>query len=190
MWQKTTAPGTYTWETALVYCENLNLANHTDWRLPTAKELASLVDTSRNSPAINTTYLPDTRSSDYWSSTTYAGSSYYAWYLNFGDGGLYLNHGKGLAIYVRAVRLDRPARNNPLTLWPVPDTGQTQSYTNTFGEDHDYTINQPSYTKLAAAVLPFLPMQPPGPWCMMVLPVLYGRKSMLKTGVAKLCRPQ
>lgn len=31
---------------------------------------------------------------------------------------------------------------------PVPDTGQTQSYTETFGEDSDYTINPPSYTKL------------------------------------------
>ncbi|MBF0240806.1 MAG: DUF1566 domain-containing protein [SAR324 cluster bacterium] len=27
-----------------------------------------------------------------------------------------------------------------------PDTGQTTSYTNTFGEDHDYTIKAPSYT--------------------------------------------
>jgi hypothetical protein len=32
----------------------------------------------------------------------------------------------------------------------VPDTGQTNSYTNTFGEDSDYTINPPSYTKLDA----------------------------------------
>jgi hypothetical protein len=32
----------------------------------------------------------------------------------------------------------------------VPDTGQTQSYTNTFGEDSDYTITPPSYTKLNA----------------------------------------
>jgi len=31
---------------------------------------------------------------------------------------------------------------------PVPDTGQTQSYTDTFGEDSDYLINPPSYTKL------------------------------------------
>jgi hypothetical protein len=33
--------------------------------------------------------------------------------------------------------------------WPtlnLPDTGQTQSYTDTFGEDSDYTINPPSYT--------------------------------------------
>ncbi len=28
----------------------------------------------------------------------------------------------------------------------MPDTNQTTSYTTTFGEDHDYTINPPSYT--------------------------------------------
>lgn len=32
----------------------------------------------------------------------------------------------------------------------VPDTGQTQYYTDTFGEDSDYLINPPSYTKLNA----------------------------------------
>ena len=30
----------------------------------------------------------------------------------------------------------------------LPDTGQTTSYTGTFGEDSDYTINPPHYTKL------------------------------------------
>lgn len=29
---------------------------------------------------------------------------------------------------------------------PMPDTGQTQSYTSTYGEDHDYAYNAPSYT--------------------------------------------
>ena len=32
--------------------------------------------------------------------------------------------------------------------WPVPDTGQNLSYVTTFGEDSDYRINPPSYTKL------------------------------------------
>ncbi len=32
----------------------------------------------------------------------------------------------------------------------MPDTGQTTSYTDTFGEDSDYLINPPSYTKLDA----------------------------------------
>lgn len=34
--------------------------------------------------------------------------------------------------------------------YSVPDTGQTQSYTATFGEDSDYTCNPHSYTKLDA----------------------------------------
>lgn len=39
----------------------------------------------------------------------------------------------------------------PSAAGPVPDTGQTESYTTTFGEDSDYTINPPSYTKLGAS---------------------------------------
>jgi len=43
-----------------------------DWRLPTIKELAYLVDYSISypGPTINTTYFPNTVSSGYWSSTT------------------------------------------------------------------------------------------------------------------------
>lgn len=32
------------------------------------------------------------------------------------------------------------------TMLRLPDTGQTNSYTNTFGEDHDYLINMPVFT--------------------------------------------
>jgi len=32
------------------------------------------------------------------------------------------------------------------TIQILPDTGQTTSYTTTFGEDHDYSINTPSFT--------------------------------------------
>jgi len=37
---------------------------------------------------------------------------------------------------------------DPNTVGGLPDTGQIQSYTTTFGEDSDYLINPPSYTKL------------------------------------------
>ena len=75
MWQKATAPGTYTWQQALAYCENLVLpaGGYSDWRLPDRNELQSLVDYSRYNPAINTTYFPNTVASYYWSSTTLAG---------------------------------------------------------------------------------------------------------------------
>ena len=36
------------WEQALSYCENLSLGGRDDWRLPTAKELQSIVDYSRS----------------------------------------------------------------------------------------------------------------------------------------------
>ncbi|MGA1842803.1 MAG: DUF1566 domain-containing protein [bacterium] len=46
---------------------------------------------------------------------------------------------------------------------PVPDTGQITSYTDTFGEDSDYTINPPSYTKLDENRNE---VTGPGPWVM------------------------
>ena len=102
-WQKGTAPGTYTWEQALSYAENLTLAGHNDWRLPTVKELASIVDLERTNPSIDTVYFPDTISSYYWSSTTYALSTDNAWPVPFNDG-LNDNFSKTFTHYVRVVR--------------------------------------------------------------------------------------
>jgi hypothetical protein len=77
-----------------------------DWRLPTIKELAYLVDYSipYPGPAINTTYFPNTvLSSYYWSSTTDADDTDDAWVVYFDDG--YDGWGgKSYDGYVRAVR--------------------------------------------------------------------------------------
>jgi len=76
-----------------------------DWRLPTIKELAYLVDYSipYPGPTINTTYFPNTVSSYYWSSTTNASYTGYAWSVYFSRGvdGWDGKSGNG---YVRAVR--------------------------------------------------------------------------------------
>jgi hypothetical protein len=72
MWQKATAPGTYSWEQALAYCENLALAGFNDWRLTNRNELQTLVDYSRYSPSIDTIYFPNTAAFVYISSTTHA----------------------------------------------------------------------------------------------------------------------
>jgi arylsulfatase A-like enzyme len=58
MWQQADDKTTRNWENALQYCENLTLAGHSDWRLPNAKELHSIIDYTRcpdvtNSPAID-----------------------------------------------------------------------------------------------------------------------------------------
>ena len=103
MWQKDTAPGTYTWQQALSYCETSTLAGYNDWRLPNVNELHSIVDYSRQLPTINTTYFPNTVSSYYWSSTTLVSYTDSARVVDFYYGYVSDNY-KSLGSYVRAVR--------------------------------------------------------------------------------------
>lgn len=103
MWQKTDDGISRNWEESLAYAENLELATYSDWRLPNAKELQSIVDYSRspqttNSPAIypifETTEIndPDGNSGQYpffWTSTTHLdGENPYesGVYIAFGEG--------------------------------------------------------------------------------------------------------
>ena len=103
MWQQATAPGTYTWTQALSYCDGLSLGGHTDWRLPTIKELDSIVDLMRFNPSSDTSYFPDTVASYYWSSTTSAGNAADALSMFFYSG-YGKDDAKSYSDYVRAVR--------------------------------------------------------------------------------------
>ncbi len=103
MWQLETAPGRYTWENALQYVENLQLAGYMDWRLPNRNELQSLVHYGTHSPAIALNLKENTVSSLYWSSTTHTSSTSIGWLLAFADGRVrYFNESN--TYYVRAVR--------------------------------------------------------------------------------------
>ncbi len=96
------SPDTMSWQEALAWCENLELAGYSDWRLPNVNELRSLVDYAIYNPAIDTTFFPDTQSY-YWSATTCASSTSYAWRVYFSDGRS-VNDGKPYFHYVRCVR--------------------------------------------------------------------------------------
>ncbi len=104
MWQEDTALGTYTWQEALEYAENLTLGGHNDWRLPNRHELHSLINYSRFNPAIKSALVEKTESSGYWSATTYAGNMGRAWSVEF-DSGRVIGYGnKSNSYYVRVVR--------------------------------------------------------------------------------------
>ena len=94
---------TMNWQAALAYCEGLDWGGHTDWRLPDVNELASLVDDSRSSPAIDPAAFPATPSSYFWSSSSYAASSSDAWGVSFNYGYVY-SVGKTSTYYARCVR--------------------------------------------------------------------------------------
>jgi len=103
MWQKQTAPAPYNWESALRYCEGLELAGYTDWRLPNIRELHSIVDYGRLGPAADPKF--QTLSDWYRSSSTVIQSDFrnYSWIIHFGNGYL-ANESKFNAYRVRAVR--------------------------------------------------------------------------------------
>jgi len=102
MWQQGES-GEMVWEDAITCCEDLSLAGYPDWRLPNIKELESITDDSVSYLAIDTTFFPNAHASYYWSSTTNAFSTSYAWGVYFHYGGVgYLSKSRGF--YVRCVR--------------------------------------------------------------------------------------
>ena len=82
MWQDGTDIFEGDWDEAKRYCENLNFAGYSDWRLPTRLELLSITDDNRYNPAINSTFK-NIVSDFYWSSTKIAGDSSYVWVVGF-----------------------------------------------------------------------------------------------------------
>ncbi|MGA7741315.1 MAG: DUF1566 domain-containing protein [Polyangia bacterium] len=108
IWVQASSSATMAFDAAQTYCSTLNLNGHT-WRVPSIKELSTLVDEvppiSKVSPAIDTTTFPDTSSSGpYWSSSLFGGQAATAhdpWVINYMDGFTEYNQ---TAALVRCVR--------------------------------------------------------------------------------------
>jgi hypothetical protein len=84
MWQDNGSVS-YTWQSAINFCENLTLAGYSDWRLPNINELRTIIDDSRYNPSIYQEFVNN--STGYcWSSTTEASNSSLGWYVGFYTG--------------------------------------------------------------------------------------------------------
>jgi murein DD-endopeptidase MepM/ murein hydrolase activator NlpD len=94
-----------TWREAVAHCEGLVLGGYADWRLPTKKELQSLLNFGFFRPAIDTAFFPysQTPNDGFWSATTQVHLSVSAWTVSFWEGQATITDESDLN-YVRAVR--------------------------------------------------------------------------------------
>jgi hypothetical protein len=67
-------------------CDALAVDGHDDFRLPSMKELQTLVDETRTDVTIDLAAFPETEAGGYWSSTRDAQNPESAWFVRFSDG--------------------------------------------------------------------------------------------------------
>jgi len=103
-------------DTAATFCKNLSLGGYNDWRLPTRKELLSIVNYGRGNPDVHLDNLEPAMDSifqnvsvgsnggPYWTSTTYSRFDFDAWMIDcrFGISDKKI---KDQFAYVRCVRI-------------------------------------------------------------------------------------
>ncbi len=139
MWQQKDDDVEYTWYEASGtndekynsdtkdVCGSLSLAGYNDWRLPSKKELVTIVDYGKESPVINESYFSKVKSSNYWSSVInmqmeenkhdYLNTRgiTYAWSVNFRDG----NTPSITAYYEEYVRCVRSEQDRPFNIFVI-----------------------------------------------------------------------
>ncbi len=111
MWMKNDSQKGMKWESALAFCESLQIAGKSNWRLPNAKELQSIVDYTRspdttNSAAIDKLFHATSIENEenvkdfasYWSSTTHLDGR------DIGSFAIYVSFGRALG-YMQDPRL-------------------------------------------------------------------------------------
>src|SRR3990172_1186612 len=129
MWMRNDGGEEVSWENALSYAEGLEYAGYSDWRLPNAKELQSIVDYTRSpattdsaaiDPVFNNSQITneadETDYRFYWSSTTFSSESptrgESAVYVSFGKALGYM-YGKWIDVHGAGAQRSDPKTGNP-----------------------------------------------------------------------------
>ena len=79
------------------------LCGNTGWRLPTQRELLTLVHAGAQNPSIDPTHFPNTIASGFWSGSSYVLTPTNAWFVGFNSGDS-VTYNKTNNISVRLVR--------------------------------------------------------------------------------------
>jgi len=107
MWKKDESPN-LNWENALKYCQELDLGGYRDWRLPTIRELPTILDMSfKDGVWFHKQFFPGTQTAPlgfYWASTTYGDTFGWGENFQFGYDGYYAGKKEGKYPF-------RPVRN-------------------------------------------------------------------------------
>ena len=83
IWQQTAPTTQMLGDDAYTYCNNLTLAGNANWRTPGMHELSTLVDETRNSPAIDTTAFPGVTGGNFWTQTPTPNSPTASFWIDF-----------------------------------------------------------------------------------------------------------
>jgi len=86
LWERETHTDMITWLDALDACESFVFLGYDDWRLPSIKELSTLVDEQREGPAIDPDAFPNAIAVEYWSSSPSRVAVGEAWTVHFDTG--------------------------------------------------------------------------------------------------------
>lgn len=99
MWMQADSDSAMNWEQALNYAETFSFAGHSDWRLPDAKELQSIVDYTRSPATSNSAAIDQLFNCS--QITNEAGNTDYPWYWTSTTHGNMMSGNEGAwAVYV------------------------------------------------------------------------------------------
>lgn len=87
VWEKSPSTGSFDWADAQHHCYTAAVGGRKGWRLPTVEQLASLVDPTQSLPALPSgNPFVNIQTGGYWSATTVAGNTAFAWDVDFSHG--------------------------------------------------------------------------------------------------------